>query len=204
METTRNENWTALVEGLAERWWVLVVRGLAAVLFGVLTLVSPGTSLLALVTLWGVYALIDGGSNIALTVSAGRAGARWGWFLFEGIVSIGAGVATFFWPGITGLVLLSVIAAWAIITGIAELAAAIRLRKVIRHEWSLGLAGVLSVVFGVLLLARPGAGALAVAWLIGVYAIAFGGLLIGLGARIHRWLQPNARTRPVPVPAGAK
>jgi len=207
METTNEAGWTALVEELAERWWILVVRGVAAVLFGVLTLISPGTSLLALITLWGVYALLDGGFSMTLAVSAGRAGGGWGWFLLEGILSIVAGVTTFFWPGITGLVLLSVIAAWAILTGIAAIGAAVRLRNVIRHEWALGLSGVLSVVFGVVLLARPGAGALALAWLIGAYAISFGALLIGLGARMHRWLRTRTGAAPraaVPTPVRAR
>lgn len=205
METTDTVDWSALVEGLAERWWVLVVRGVAAMLFGALTLISPGTSLFALVTLWGVYALLDGGFNVALAVSSGRAGASWGWLLFEGLVSITAGVLTFMWPGITGLVLLSVIAAWAILTGIAEIFAAVTLRKVIAHEWLLGIAGILSVVFGVLMLARPAAGALAVAWMIGTYAIAFGVLLVGLGVRVHRWLRPQQhapRASAAPTRAG--
>jgi len=192
-----------LMEILADRWWLLVVRGIAAVLFGILTLILPGVSLLALVYLWGAYALVDGFFNLMLGARRGRAGARWGWFIFEGILSIAAGVLTFAWPGITALVLLFLIAAWAVLTGIAEIAAAIGLRNILRHEWLLGLVGVLSIVFGIMLFARPRAGALAVASLIGIYAILFGTLLIGLGARVHRWSHPCDRTLPTGASSAA-
>lgn len=176
-----------IVDALAARWWAPVVRGVAAILFGVLAFVVPGASLAALVILWGAYAIVDGGFAIALAAQRGAAGGRWGWFLFEGLVSIAAGVATFVWPQITALALLYVIAVWAVITGVAEIAAAIALRRVISGEWLLALSGVLSIVFGVLLFGHPGAGALAVVWTIGGYAIAFGVLLVGLGIRLHRW-----------------
>lgn len=174
------------LDALTERWWVPVVRGIAAILFGVLALVAPSIGLFALVVMWGVYAIADGIFNLFLATWAGRAGARFGWYLFEGIVSIAAGVLTFLYPGITAVALLFVIAGWAIVTGIFEIAAAVQLRRAVSGEWMLGLAGVLSIVFGVLLFAHPGAGALAVVWLIGAYAIVFGVLLIGLGVRLHR------------------
>lgn len=187
------------LETLTPRWWVPVVRGLAAVIFGILAFVAPAISLLALVVVWGVYALVDGAFNLVLAVKAGRAGQRWGWFIFEGLISIGAGVVTFAYPGITALVLLLVIAAWAVVTGILEIAAAIELRRVMKGEWLLALSGVLSVLLGVLLFANPGAGALAVVWLIGLYAILFGVLLIGLGVQLHRWGRRGAGVPPTTV-----
>jgi len=183
---------------LAERWWAPVVRGAAAVLFGILALVAPSMGLLALVISWGAYAIIDGVFNLFLAARGGRTGGRWGWFLFEGIISIGAGVLTFVYPGMTALVLLTVIAAWAVLTGIVEIAAAIELRRVMTGEWVLALSGVLSIAFGVLLFANPRSGALVVVWFIGAYAIVFGVLLISLGVKLRRWHRGGAR----PFPTG--
>ncbi len=184
------------LSAIASRWWALVVRGLAAIAFGVLVIAAPGIGLLALVYLWGAYALADGVFNIVLAVRGARTVRGWGWFLFEGICSIAAGVVTVVWPGITALGLLVVIALWAIVTGVAEIVTATRLRRILRGEWLLALSGVLSIAFGVLLLARPGAGALAVAWLIGAYAILFGALLVGVGMRLHRWGKTAERAMP--------
>jgi uncharacterized membrane protein HdeD (DUF308 family) len=191
------------VATLADRWWMPVVRGVVAILFGVVALFMPGISLLALVVLWGAYALVDGVVNVAHAFKRARGGTSWGWLLFEGLVSVAAGVVTFLWPGITALALLVVIAVWAVITGVAEIAAAIRLRKQITDEWLLGLSGALSIAFGVILLLRPQAGAVALVWLIGAYAIAFGALLIGLGMRLYRWHRGAERQLPtggVPTP----
>jgi uncharacterized membrane protein HdeD (DUF308 family) len=184
---------------LAERWWTLVLRGVAAVIFGVLTFIAPGASLFALVALFGAYAIVNGVLDLVLA-ARGRAGeGRWGWLVFEGILSIVAGALTLLWPGITALVLLFVIAGWAIGTGIAQVIAAVRLREQIRGEWLLALAGVLSVAFGVLLVLFPGAGALAVVIWIGAYAIVFGALLIALGVRLRSWGRSSTRE----APAGA-
>jgi uncharacterized membrane protein HdeD (DUF308 family) len=187
-----------MLRPLAERWWAVLLRGIAAILFGVLAIAVPGASLLALVILWGAYALADGVLALVQAARSGRAGGRWGWFLFEGLVSIAAGVLAFVWPGITALALLLVIAAWAILTGLSEIVAAARLRRHIQGEWLLALSGVLSISFGVLLLVRPQAGALAVVWLIGSYAVLFGVLLVALSLRLHRW--HRAAERPVPRP----
>ena len=169
------------------RWWALVLRGLAAVAFGILTFVKPSISLLALVILWGAYALVDGVFAIVLSIRGARMVPGWGWLLAGGMVSIGAGVVAFAWPGITAVALLAVIAAWAVLTGIAEIVTAIRLRRHLRGEWMLAAGGILSIVFGVLLAARPAAGALAVTWLIGLYALLFGATLVGLGFRLRKW-----------------
>ncbi len=185
------------------RWWALVIRGLAAIAFGILTFVNPSISLVALVVLWGAYAIVDGVFNAVLSIRGARIVPGWGWLLAEGIVGIGAGVFTFLWPGITALVLLVVIAVWAVLTGIAEIVTAIRLRRHLRGEWMLAATGILSIAFGVILAMRPLAGALAVTWLIGLYAVLFGGLLVGLGFRLHRWQQIAHHPSPEHAPTRA-
>ena len=155
--------------------------------FGAIAVLAPGISLLALVILWGSYALVDGVLNLASAPMKARAGGRWGWLLFEGLASILAGLVTFAWPGITALVVLTVIAVRAILGGVAEIVVAVRLRNEISDEWWLASAGILSVVFGVLLFAFPRAGALGLMWMIGLYALLFGMLLVGLGLRLNRW-----------------
>jgi uncharacterized membrane protein HdeD (DUF308 family) len=191
---------------LSSRWWMLLVRGFAAIAFGIVALVSPGISLLALVLLWGAYALTDGVFSLSLAYRTGRAGGRWGWLLFEGLLGILAAAAAVFWPGITALVFLGVIAFWAIFTGIAEIIAAVELRRAIRGEWLLAVAGVLSVAFGVLMFAYPSAGALAVLAVIGVYSILFGALLVGLGFRVHHLTRTTTTEGPAiggPTPTHA-
>jgi uncharacterized membrane protein HdeD (DUF308 family) len=172
---------------LAKNWWSLVVRGLVAILLGILTLAWPGITVGALVILFGAYALIDGILNIAGAWRASKAHERWGVLVIEGVVGIIAALVTFAWPAITAIVLVYVIAAWAIVTGIFEIAAAIKLRKHISGEWLLALAGVASIVFGVLLMSAPLVGALVIAIWIGVYELIFGGMLVGLGLRLRSW-----------------
>lgn len=186
--------------GLTRRWWALALRGLAAVVFGVLTFINPGASLVALITLFGAYALVDGVFNVVAAGRGAAAGQPWGALLLEGLASIAAGVLTFAWPGVTALVLLMLIAAWAVVKGVAELAAALRLRKSIQGEWLLALTGILSVAFGVFLFLRPGAGALAMVVWIGAYAIVFGALLLGLAFRLRSL--GRALERRAPPPAG--
>src|SRR5215471_18697761 len=152
---------SALMGTLAENWWLLLLRGLAAIAFGVLAFFWPGLTLAALVYLWGAYAIVDGVIAIwaALSASGGDAGPRW-WLGLSGVVGILAGVVTFYYTGETTLVLLMFIAVWAIIIGALQIWGAIALRKVLQHEWLLILNGVLSIAFGAILLAQPGAGAL--------------------------------------------
>lgn len=173
------------MEVLARNWWALALRGLFAVLFGLAVFIWPGLTLLALVALFAAYALVDGVFSIVAAIRAAGRHARWWPLLLEGLLGIAAGVVAFLWPNITALALLYVIAAWAIVTGVFEIVAAIRLRREIEGELLLGLAGLASVIFGVLLILFPGAGALAVLWLIGGFAIAFGILLILLGFRLR-------------------
>lgn len=191
-----NELTNPNISQLADRWWTLPIRGAAAILFGVLTFVAPGISLVSLVIVWGAYAIVDGVVNLMTAYRGARAGRPWGWLLFEGIVSVGAGVLTFVWPAITALALLAVIAGWAVLTGIAEIAAAVRLRKQIQGEWLLALSGIVSIGFGAALLLFPGAGALAVLWMIGAYSIVFGVLLGALGFRLRNWRRAAGRAAP--------
>lgn len=175
------------VSRLARRWWVPVVRGAAAILFGLFTVLLPGISLTAMIFGWGAYAVVDGVFNLVLAARGGGAGQSWGWLVFEGLISIGAGLITFLLPGITAMVLLFVVAAWAVVTGIAAIATAIRLRKEIKGEWLLATSGVLSIIFGVLLSVFPSSGILTLTWMVGAYAIGFGALLVGLGVQLNRW-----------------
>ena len=177
---------------LARNWWVLVLRGVAAVLFGLAAFVWPAITLTALVLLFGAYAFVDGIFAVVAAVSGPVRQARWWVLLLEGIAGILAGVLTFIWPGITALVLLYLIAAWALITGILEIVAAVRLRQEIEGEWLLALSGIVSVLFGLYIAALPGAGALAVVWIIGAYALVFGVLLLALGLRLRSLPQRSA------------
>jgi uncharacterized membrane protein HdeD (DUF308 family) len=187
------------MDQIVNRWWLLTLRGLAAIAFAIITFVAPLASLFALVLVFGAYALVDGILYLALAVRGARRSERWGWFVFAGISGILAGILTFVWPGISALALLFVIAAWAMATGVAAIFAAVRLRKQIRGEWLLAISGVLSVVFGALLVIFPGAGALAVVIWIGAWALAFGVVLVALSLRLRA-----LRTRQAhPAPTGA-
>jgi uncharacterized membrane protein HdeD (DUF308 family) len=166
---------------------MVVVRGVIAILFGVIAFVAPGISLAGLVLVWGAYAIVDGVFAIITAMRRREAGSAWGGLLFEGLIGIAAGVLTFFWPGITAIVLLYVIAFWGLFTGVLEIATAIRLRKIISGEWLLFLAGVASIAFGIFLIASPSKGALAVVLWIGAYALFFGILLVALGLRLRSW-----------------
>ncbi|HEX3561078.1 MAG TPA: HdeD family acid-resistance protein [Pyrinomonadaceae bacterium] len=165
-------------------WWALVLRGLAALIFGLLAFVWPGITLTALVFLFGAYALVDGAFAIVAGIR-GREQKRWWVLLIVGILSLLAGFYAFFVPGITALILLILIAARAIVTGVFEIVAAIQMRKYITGEWLLVLSGLASLLFGILLLLNPGAGALAVVWIIGAYAIVFGILMMILGFKLR-------------------
>jgi uncharacterized membrane protein HdeD (DUF308 family) len=191
-----------MVRNLAQNWWALVIRGLAGVLFGIGALVWPPAAVAALVLLFGAYALVDGIFNIVAAVRAPREGRRWGWLLFSGLVGIATGVITFFMPGLTALAVVLLVASWSVVTGIAEIIAAIRLRKQIRHEWLLILSGLLSVAFGVLLFLMPAVGAVALAMWIGAYMLVFGALLIGVGIRLRSWGRTHRTTETgMPGPA---
>jgi len=172
----------------ARNWWLLALRGLLAVLFGLLALVWPGITLMVLVLFFGAYALVDGiGAVVSALFSRGE--RHWWALLLEGLIGIAIGVLTFVWPGLTGIVLLYLIVAWAFVTGILEIAGAIRLWGTIKGHWLLLISGILSVLFGLIAVFRPAAGALALIWLIGAYAILFGALLIAAGFWLRSWGQ---------------
>jgi uncharacterized membrane protein HdeD (DUF308 family) len=158
-----------------------------ALVFGLVTLFNPAIALTALVLLFGAYALADGIFMVVGAITNRRGERRWVALLIGGLIGIAAGLVTLFMPGITAAALLGVIAAWAILLGIAEIAAAIRLRKMMTGEWALGLAGLLAVAFGVLMIAYPTAGALTIALWIGAYAVVAGIVLIALGLQLRRW-----------------
>jgi uncharacterized membrane protein HdeD (DUF308 family) len=172
-----------MLHTLTANWWALALRGLVAVLFGLLTFFLPGITLVSLVLLFGAYALVDGIFNVIAFFRV--ASHQWA-LLIEGVIGMIAGVLTFAWPAITAIVLLYVIAFWAILTGILEIIAGIRLRKVITNEWLLLVMGALSFLFGVLILFAPGTGALAIVLWIGAYALVFGVFLLALAFRL-RW-----------------
>lgn len=174
-----------MVGALSRNWWMLALRGVVAVIFGILAFIWPGLTLWALVYLFGAYVLIDGVAALVSAFTGRDVDDRWWVLLLEGLAGIAAGLVAFIWPGMTAFVLLYLIAAWAIVTGIIEIVAAIRLRKEIEGEWVLALSGLASIIFGVLMVIWPGAGALAVVWLIAAYAIFFGILLIFLAFRVR-------------------
>jgi len=178
---------TDILGYLGRNWGWIVLRGVAAVLFGVLTIAWPGITLAALVIVWGAYALADGVLALIAAWQVRDEGRPFWSLVVVGLLGIAAGVVTFLWPGITALALLMVIAAWALVAGIFQIVAAIRLRKAIEGEWLLGLSGVASAVFGVLMFISPGAGALAVLSLIAAFALLFGVLQIVLGFRLRSY-----------------
>jgi uncharacterized membrane protein HdeD (DUF308 family) len=190
---------------LARNWWALALRGIAAIVFGVLALFWPPGAIVALVAVFGAYALVDGILNLVGAVRAGRSGQRWGALVFEGVISLLVGIVTLFFPGVTALALVLFVAAWSLVTGVAEVVAAIKLRKMIQGEWLLALTGVLSIAFGILLFISPLIGAIAIAIWIGAYSLVFGGLLIGLSLRLKSWASSQQQTQipagPVPRPA---
>ena len=172
----RVENRLAAI--LHRSWWLLLLRGIVAIAFGVLTWMQPGISAAALVLLFGAFAFADGVLG-TWTAIAGRADHEYWWLvLLRGLLGIGVGILAFVEPGVVALALLFYIAIWAIATGMLEIATAIRLRREIEGEWLLILSGLISVIFGVVLIARPGQGALALLWLIASFAVVFGVVLV--------------------------
>jgi uncharacterized membrane protein HdeD (DUF308 family) len=189
------------METLARNWWVLVVRGVFAILFGILALVLPGATVFALVILFAAYMAVDGIMAIVMAIRRAQARREWWPLVLEGLAGIAVAVITVIWPDVTALALIYLIAAWALVTGVMEIVAAIRLRKVIRGEFFLGLAGAASIAFGIIAIVFPGEGALALIWLIGAYAILFGVLLIALGIRLRSWRGTGGTEAPTTAPA---
>lgn len=175
------------IDTLLRNWWAVLLRGALGILFGALTFFAPGISLTALILLFGAYAFADGILAIIAAIRGQGAGERWWLLLIQGIAGVAAGIVTALMPGLTALVLVYVVATWAVVTGALELAAAIRLRKVITDEWLLALSGIASIGLGVLLVLFPVAGALALVLWIGAYALVSGILLVALAFRLRSW-----------------
>ena len=176
---------SAMVHALAKNWWMLLLRGIVAIIFGVLALVWPGLTLLTLIQLYGAFALVDGVLAIIAAIAGGAPAPRW-WLAIVGLLGIATGLLMFTMPGLTALVLLYFIAGWAIATGVFQIIGAINLRKEIDNEWYLILGGVVSVLFGVGVMMAPGAGALALLWVIGIYAVFMGVMFVALSFRLKK------------------
>lgn len=176
-----------MLELMTRRWWLVVLRGVVAIAFGLAAIAWPRITLLALVVLWGAYTLLDGVAAVAIGVSRrdAHAGDR-AMHLLLGVLGIAAGLVALVWPDITVVALLVVIAVWAIVAGAVQLATAVRLRRVIRNEWFLALAGVTTVVLGVLLIVQPAEGALALVVAIATFTLVWGVVLVLLGLRLRR------------------
>jgi uncharacterized membrane protein HdeD (DUF308 family) len=176
---------SAMVHALAKNWWLLLLRGIAAIIFGLLAFAWPGLTLVTLILFYGAFALVDGVLAIAAAITGGVPGSRW-WLAIVGLLGIAAGLVTFLTPGLTALVLLFFIAGWAIVTGVFEIIGAIKLRKEIDNEWLLILGGIISVLFGVGMMLAPGAGALALVWVIGAYSVVLGVIFVALAFRLKK------------------
>ncbi len=174
---------------LVRNWWLLALRGLFAVLLGLCAFVWPGVALAVLVVLFGVFTLMHGLFAVWLAVGERRQSQRWWLLLIEGMVSIAVGVITFVWPVITVLVLLYLVAIWACLTGLLEIVTAFWRWRTLKHEWLLLLVGVISLLLGLILLFRPTAGALALLWLFGAYAIISGVLLLVFALRLRNLIE---------------
>jgi uncharacterized membrane protein HdeD (DUF308 family) len=177
-----------MLHALARNWWLILLRGVCAILFGVLTFVWPGISLVTLVLLFGAYAFVDGVFALIAAIKGGTPAPRW-WLALVGVIGIVAGLVTILLPGMTAIWLVLFIAGWMIATGVMQIVGAIRLRNEIDNEWWLVAAGAVSVIVGLVIAVAPGAGALGLLWAIGAYAIVFGVTLVGLAFRLRKHAQ---------------
>jgi uncharacterized membrane protein HdeD (DUF308 family) len=175
-------------------WWTVALRAGAAIVLGIVAFAMPAVTLAAIVLLFGVYALIDGALAIIAAVRQLRNHGKWGVMMLEGVIGIAAGVVALLWPGIGALALTLLVAAWALTTGVLEIVTAIRLRRVIRGEWLLIIGGILSIVLAVFVALYPGAGALAIVWWLGAYALAYGVIMLTLALRIRHLGTPRVAT----------
>lgn len=174
-----------MLRNLASHWWVLVVRGLASIVFAILAFVLPNVTFSVLVLLLGALFLVDGAFATLLGLRMRGEDDDWWVVLLEGLLGFGLGIATFVQPEFTASLLIFFVSLWCLVTGVFEIAAAIKLRKEIDNEWLLGAAGAVSIALGVLMLVNPNAGAISITWWIGAYALLFGLMLLGLGWRVR-------------------
>ena len=180
---------TAMVHALAKNWWLLLLRGIAAIIFGLLAFAWPGLTLVTLILFYGAFVLVDGVLAVIAAITGGVPGSRW-WLAIIGLLGIAAGLVTFTMPGLTAVLLLLFIAGWAIATGVFQIIGAIKLRKEIDNEWLLILGGIISVLFGVSMMLAPGAGALALVWVIGAYSVVIGAIFVALALRLRKHTHP--------------
>ena len=179
---------------LARNWWVLLLRGILAVIFGIVAVINPAVTITVLVIYIGAWYLVDGIFSIITSLTAPKGYRGWVWLLISGVIGVIIGLITFFMPGLTALVLLYYVIAWLMVTGVMQVIAGIRLRKEISGEFFLITGGILSVVLGLYFLVNPGAGALAFIWLIGAYAIVFGAMMVILAFRLRSRRGGKGRT----------
>jgi len=187
---------------LSRHWWLLVLNGVFAVLFGIAAFVWPGITFAALVLLFGAYTFVFGLLMVGFGLMAAGEAEDWWALLLAGILGIVIGVFAFAQPAAMALALVYVIGMWAMVTGLLELVAAIKLRKIINDEWLMALGGVISIIFGVLVLAQPAAGAMAIVYLFGVYAVLLGITQVVLGIRLHGMVEAvNRRVQQATSPS---
>ncbi|MFL5259132.1 MAG: HdeD family acid-resistance protein [Hyphomicrobiales bacterium] len=176
-----------MLHALARNWWLLLLRGIVAIIFGIVAFVVPAAALYTLVLLYGAFVLADGILAVVAAIwgegRVGNTGSRW-WLAVVGVIGIIAGIVTFLWPPVALVVLVLFIGWWSLFNGIFTIVGAVRLRKEIDDEWWLILTGALSVIFGLAVIVMPGAGALALIWVIGIYAILYGILLVAFSFRL--------------------
>jgi uncharacterized membrane protein HdeD (DUF308 family) len=177
---------------VSSNWWAIALRAVAAILVGIIAFVMPVVTLAALVTLFGIYAMVDGALAVAAALKGVRKHERWGWMLAEGIIGIVAGAIAFLYPAIGALALTWLVGAWAFTTGVLEIAAAVKLRRVMTGEWLLMLAGVLSVLLAIIIALLPGVGAILLVSWVGAYALLYGIVTLALAVRIKQWTRAHA------------
>ena len=167
-------------------WWSFFIRGIIATLFGLAAIVLPGVTLELLAILLAAFLIADGVFSFMASMGGKGTDPQWWLLLAEGLAGILIGILAIIWPGITVMAVIVIIAFWALLTGLLEIIAAVRLRHEIKGEWMLGLAGIISILFGIVLFANPGAGAVVLIWLVGIYAIVFGISMILLGLKLRQ------------------
>jgi uncharacterized membrane protein HdeD (DUF308 family) len=180
-DAARNEAMCAL---LAQNWWAIALRGVFAILFGLIALFVPGATILSLVLFFSAYMLVDGVFGIVSAVRAARKGERWGLLVLEGIADIAVGIIALLWPGLTAVAFVLLLAAWSIVSGGLMLGAAFRLSQA-HGRWWLALGGLVSIIFGVLLVIAPVIGAVVLTWWLGAYALVFGALLLAAAFKLR-------------------
>jgi uncharacterized membrane protein HdeD (DUF308 family) len=185
MVTIDNREPHPLVDRLASHWWLVLLRGIGAIMFGAFALAFPGAAIIILLLLFGIYAFCDGVVALSMAFAGSDEASPTWWLVVVGALGMIAGIAAFGWPGLTAQLLLIIMGTWAFLAGVAQIAGAIELRKELRHEWLLLASGLATAIVGLLALAFPGAALVAVAWTAATYAVIFGGLWIALALRLR-------------------